>query len=69
MDSLYELVPSNILKLEKRRIGIEDIQSVTELNAREVFMCGPSGLMNGTEAMLTELGVEESRRHRETFIF
>ncbi|QFT74840.1 pyridoxamine 5'-phosphate oxidase family protein [Ruegeria sp. THAF33] len=69
MDSLYELVPSNILKLEKRRMGIEDIQSVTELNAREVFMCGPGGLMNGTEAMLTELGVEESRRHRETFIF
>ncbi|MBU2980477.1 pyridoxamine 5'-phosphate oxidase family protein [Lentibacter algarum] len=69
MDSLHEMVPSNILKLEKRRMGIEDIQSVTELNAREVFMCGPDGLMNGTETMLTELGVEQFRRHRETFIF
>jgi ferredoxin-NADP reductase len=58
-----------VLKLEERRMGIDDIQSVADLNEREVFVCGPDALMNETETMLTELGVEESQRRRETFIF
>lgn len=66
---LRETLSDNVLKLEERRMEIDDIQSVADLYEREVFMCGPDALMNRSETMLTESGVEESRRHRETFIF
>lgn len=68
-DGLREMLSDNLLKLEKRRMGIDDIQSVTDLSAREVFMCGPDSLMNETQTILAELDVEESRCHRETFTF
>lgn len=68
-EALRETHSANVLKLEERRIEIDDIRSVRDLKARDVFICGPDALMNVTETMLTELDVEESRRHRETFIF
>lgn len=68
-NSLRETLSDNLLDIEERRMTIDDIQSVADLNKREVFMCGPEALMNWSEAMLTELDVEESRRHRETFTF
>lgn len=68
-DGLRKTLSGKVLKLEERRMEIDDIQSVADLNAREVFMCGPDALMNGSEAMLTELDVDESRRHREAFSF
>lgn len=36
LDSLRKTVSSNILKLEKRRMGIGDIRSVADLDARDV---------------------------------
>lgn len=66
---LRETHSENVLNLKERRMEIDDIRSVTDLDEREVFMCGPDALMNMTETMLTELDVKESRRHRETFIF
>lgn len=66
---LRETLSDNVLKLEERRMEIDDIQSVANLNKRELFMCGPDALISWSETMLTELDVEESRRHRETFVF
>ncbi|CUH42379.1 HCP oxidoreductase, NADH-dependent [Ruegeria atlantica] len=48
---------------------INDFRTVADLSEREVFMCGPAALMNWSEELLTELNVDESRRHRETFTF
>jgi ferredoxin-NADP reductase len=68
-DGLRQALSDNMLRFEQRRMLIDDIQSVADLNDREVFMCGPDALMNWSEMTLTELDVNESRRHRESFIF
>lgn len=68
-DDLRPAQFDNALRVEERRMGIDDIQSVANLKDREVFMCGPDAMVNWSETTLTELGVEEARRHRETFIF
>ena len=68
-DDLRQAFPDDVLRLEERRVQIDDIQSISELDTREVYMCGPDALMTWSEAALTELGVEDGRRHRESFIF
>lgn len=68
-DGLRQALSDNVLRFEQRRMLIDDIQSVADLNDREVFMCGPDALMNWSETTLTELDVDKSRRHRESFIF
>lgn len=68
-DDLRSAQFDNALGVEERRMGIDDIQSVANLKDREVFMCGPDAMMNWSETTLTELGIEEARRHRETFVF
>ncbi|WP_299669440.1 pyridoxamine 5'-phosphate oxidase family protein [uncultured Ruegeria sp.] len=68
-DDLRQAFPEDVLRLEERRVQNDDIQSISELDAREVYMCGPDALMIWSEAALTELDVEVVRRHRESFIF
>lgn len=68
-DGLRQKFSDNVLTLEDRNIEITDIRSVANLNDREVFMCGPGSLMMWCETSLTELNVEATRRHRESFIF
>jgi uncharacterized protein len=68
-DSLRESPPDTALNMKGRRIGIDDIRSVADLKARDVFMCGPDALMNDCETLFTELGVAAARCHRETFVF
>ncbi|MEM9582179.1 MAG: pyridoxamine 5'-phosphate oxidase family protein [Pseudomonadota bacterium] len=57
------------LEIEERRVQVEDIECISAIDSREVYMCGPDAFMTWGEAALTELDVEESRRHRESFIF
>ncbi|GAB5438105.1 MAG: hypothetical protein FalmKO_32300 [Falsiruegeria mediterranea] len=68
-DELRETFSDDLLRLAERRIQLEDIQSTQELEMREVYMCGPDALMSWTEAALNDLGIEEARRHRESFVF
>ncbi len=68
-DGLHRALSGNARRHEERRMQIDDIQSVAQLKDREVYICGPDALMNWSEAALTQLDVEESRRHRESFIF
>ncbi len=68
-DDLFATFTDQPLKLEERRMHREDIRSVTHLGMREVYMCGPEAMMTDTEVALNELGIEEARRHRETFVF
>lgn len=68
-DDLRQAFSDKPLRLEERRIQIEDIKTITNLNDREIFMCGPDALMNWCETTLSDLNVEETRRHRESFIF
>jgi ferredoxin-NADP reductase len=68
-DGLRQALPDHGLTIEERRMCIDDISAVADLNNREVFMCGPDALMNWSETKLNELNVEESRRHRESFLF
>ncbi|CUH41245.1 pyridoxamine 5'-phosphate oxidase family protein [Ruegeria atlantica] len=68
-DGLRETLSDNLRNLEERRMKINDFRTVADLSEREVFMCGPAALMNWSEELLTELNVDESRRHRETFTF
>ncbi|MBT0958268.1 pyridoxamine 5'-phosphate oxidase family protein [Alphaproteobacteria bacterium KMM 3653] len=55
--------------LHNRRMQIADFQSLPDLHSREVYLCGPDPLMDWSEAALTELGLPESRLHREGFAF
>ena len=68
-DGLYATFTDQPLKLEERRMHSADIQSVTHLGMRDVYMCGPEAMMTSTDAALNELGIEEAKRHRETFVF
>ncbi len=68
-DDLFATFIDQPLKLEERRMHSEDIQSVAHLEMRDVYMCGPEAIMISSEAALNDLGIEESRRHRETFVF
>lgn len=68
-DGLRKTLSETVLTLEERRMGIDDMRSVADLRKRDVFLCGPDALMNASETMLTELGVEDARRHREAFVF
>lgn len=68
-DDLRKAFSADLLKLYQRRIKIEDIKAITDLNEREVFMCGPDGLLNWYKMTLSDLNVEESRFHRESFTF
>ncbi len=68
-DDLRLAFSEDALQIEERRAQVEDIQSISALDTREVYMCGPDALMTWSEAALTKLDVEEGRRHRESFIF
>ncbi len=68
-DDLRQNVSDSALTLEQRRLQIGDLQSVADLQDRDVYMCGPDALMDWNNAALTQLEVEENRRHRESFIF
>uniref|UniRef100_UPI002618F7E5 pyridoxamine 5'-phosphate oxidase family protein n=1 Tax=uncultured Tateyamaria sp. TaxID=455651 RepID=UPI002618F7E5 len=57
------------LTLEQRRLQIGDLQGVENLQDREIFICGPDSLVDWSDANLTNLKVEETRRHRESFVF
>ncbi|WP_299852313.1 pyridoxamine 5'-phosphate oxidase family protein [uncultured Roseovarius sp.] len=68
-DDLYATFTDQPLKFEERRMQSDDIQSVAHIEMRDVYMCGPEAMMISTEAALNNLGIEEARRHRETFVF
>lgn len=55
--------------VKQRRMEFGDIQSVSDLMAREIFLCGPDALMNWSETSLTDLGIAQTRIHRESFVF
>ncbi len=52
-----------------RRMQSEDVEAVPHLGMRDVYMCGPDAMMTSMEAALNELSIEETRQHRETFVF
>lgn len=68
-DNLPLAFSEDALQIKERRAQAEDIQSISALDTREVYMCGPDALMTWSETALTKLDVEEGRRHRESFIF
>lgn len=68
-EDLRQTYPDGALGMHERRMEVSDVRSVARLHDREVFMCGPDVLMTWCEATLTELGLEEARRHRESFVF
>ncbi|SHH09646.1 pyridoxamine 5'-phosphate oxidase family protein [Cognatishimia maritima] len=68
-DDLSQNLSDGGLTLEQRRLQIDDLRNVADLQDREVFMCGPDSLMDWSDEALTKLKVAETRRHRESFIF
>ncbi len=68
-DDLNAAFTDQPLQLQERRMHSKDIQSVAHLGMRDVYMCGPETLMTSSEAALNDLGLEEARLHRETFVF
>ncbi|MEP3198036.1 MAG: pyridoxamine 5'-phosphate oxidase family protein [Lentilitoribacter sp.] len=68
-DDLRQAFSNDLLTIEERRMQVEDIDTITNLDDREVFMCGPDTLMNWSETVLSDLNIEESRRHRESYTF
>ncbi|WP_299507893.1 pyridoxamine 5'-phosphate oxidase family protein [uncultured Roseobacter sp.] len=69
LDDLRQNFSDGGLSLEQRRLQLGDLQGVADVQDREVFMCGPDSLMDWSDAALTELKLEDTRRHRESFIF
>ena len=43
-------------------------EHVSDLLERDVFLCGPAPYMDGVTALLTSLGVQPERIHRESFV-
>ncbi|MGC3940370.1 oxidoreductase [Roseobacter sp. EG26] len=68
-DDLREAFSEDGLYLKERRVQIDDFEPISELDTREVYLCGPEALMTWCEAALSELNVDEGRLHRESFIF
>ncbi|KEJ88309.1 pyridoxamine 5'-phosphate oxidase family protein [Sulfitobacter donghicola] len=68
-NDLRSAFSEDMMQIEERRVQVEDIECISAVDSREVYMCGPNGFMTWGEAALTELGVEESRLHREAFTF
>ncbi|MEH6737947.1 MAG: oxidoreductase [Sulfitobacter sp.] len=68
-DGLRQAFPDDSLTIEARRMRVDDISTVADINDRDVFMCGPDALMDWCETTLTHLDVKKSRRHRESFLF
>ncbi len=69
LDNLRRKFSDGELTLEQRRLQIGDLQSIEDLQDREIFICGPASLMDWSDVALTKLKVEETRRHRESFVF
>ena len=61
--------PQSMLKIEQRRIQRLDLKTVTNLLDQDIYMCGPDALMNWNEKTLSELGVNKSQIHQESFFF
>ncbi|SFG54726.1 pyridoxamine 5'-phosphate oxidase family protein [Sulfitobacter dubius] len=68
-NELRETFAGQSLERKARRMQPEDVKAVAHLGMRDVYMCGPDAMMNSVEAVLDELSIEETRRHRETFVF
>ena len=69
LHNLRQEFSDSVLTLDRRRVQIGDVQAVDDLHGREVFMCGPDALMDWSEATLADLKGEETRLHRESFLF
>ncbi len=68
-DDLRPKLSNEGLTIEQRRLEVGDLKGVEDLQDREIYMCGPDSLMDWSDAALTKLKVEETRRHRESFVF
>jgi len=68
-NELREAFAGQSLERKARRMQPEDVKAVAHLGMRNVYMCGPDAMMNSVEAVLDDLSIEETRRHRETFVF
>jgi ferredoxin-NADP reductase len=69
LDALREEFPSAALHVEQRRVHRSDLEAIEDLGDRAVFLCGPDAMMTWCQNTLSELGVDESKLHQESFFF
>jgi predicted ferric reductase len=67
--SLSEGHEEGTLHLFSRRLERDDFSSIDQLGERDVFLCGPQGLINSVKDGLKVQGVDFSRVHDESFFF
>ncbi len=51
----------------KGRVCLEHLKSLSKLEQRQVFVCGPDGFMQKTKNLLMKIGVPASEYHQEAF--
>ncbi len=69
LDSLRSDFPQSLFASEQRRLEQTDLARIEGLLQREIFLCGPDGLMKSTQNWLLSLGVSASKIHQESFYF
>ncbi|MEO1026650.1 MAG: oxidoreductase [Pseudomonadota bacterium] len=61
--------PDSDVQIEERRLHSDDLADVQNLQDREVYLCGPDGMMNAVKSALGDLQVDASKIHYEAFQF
>jgi len=68
-DTLSKEFSDSVLSIEQRRLQLSDLETLTDLSDRNVFLCGPDALMSWSETALKTLKVNQAKIHREQFGF
>ncbi len=68
-DTLSNEFSDSVLRIEQRRLQLSDLETLTDLSDRHVFLCGPDALMSWSETALKTLKVNQAKIHREQFGF
>ena len=67
--SLKEEFPQAPIQIQQRRLQASDFTSIDNLLNREVFLCGPDGLMRSVQEWLQSQGGDALKIHQESYFF
>lgn len=67
--SLMEQFAPTYLDVQQRRLTQADLSNVNDLLDREVFLCGPDGLMDSVVKSLQVIAGNDLKLHRESYFF
>lgn len=57
------------LVVKTGRVTRQNLEAIDGLVSRQIYLCGPDGLMEWHKRTLTEIGIRDSQLHQESFFF